>query len=63
MARNAPKAVSRRIDRVLVQAIVTTYDHNGKPTSEQVTQPVSLFRASTPDVWRELDTRLAATQD
>ena len=50
-----------RIDTILVQPIVTTYDTDGKPLHEANGQPLKLFRASQPDVWALLDAMLAET--
>ena len=44
-----------RIDSVNVQVIFTQYDKEGRPISEQVSNPIKMFRAKSEDFWAEVD--------
>jgi hypothetical protein len=48
-----------RCDELLIQLVVRTYDANGLPVREELSQPLKIFRAVTPDVWAEVDKALA----
>ncbi len=51
--------MENRVDRILVQVVVTAYNEAGQPLAEQVAQPICLFRAATPDVWAHIDQLIA----
>ena len=51
-----------RIEEILVQAVVVEYDDVDRPIARVVTQPISLFRARSKDVWAEVDMRLKNSQ-
>ena len=44
-----------RADRIVIQIVVREDNEDGLPLSEKVTTPITLFRASTPDVWAFVD--------
>jgi hypothetical protein len=48
-----------RCDELLIQLVVRTYDDHDRPVREEVSQPLKVFRAVTPDVWAEVDKALA----
>ncbi len=48
--------MSKRCDQVIVQVVVREYDGQGRPVGEQVSQPVNVFRAASPDFWTHVDT-------
>ncbi len=49
-----------RCDEVIVQLIVREYDAAGQPIGEQTSQPVKVFRATTPDFWAGIDSTVKA---
>jgi predicted HAD superfamily phosphohydrolase YqeG len=51
-----------RIDTIIVQPIITTYDDAGKPIHERAGQAMKLFKASQPDVWVLCDKLLEESQ-
>ena len=53
---------TKRCDTLVLQLIVTEYDEHGRPVSEQQSSPTKIFRASVPDVWREVDKAVAAME-
>jgi len=53
--------MKQRIDAVLVQAVIVTYNEQGEPVQEQTSQVLKLFKAGNPDVWKHLDELLAET--
>lgn len=50
-----------RCDAIVIQLIVTIYDEQGRPVSEQTSTPTKVFRAACPDVWAEADKAVAAS--
>lgn len=45
-----------RCEEVIVQLVVRSYDEDGRPIREQVSQPTKVFRnAQTRDFWGEVD--------
>ena len=53
----------KRIDSIVLQAVVTSYDENGHPIHEDLSQQLKLFRAKTTDIWTHLDELLAQTKE
>lgn len=52
-----------RCEEVIVQLVVRTYDDEGAPVREQVSQPIKVFRnASTADFWAEVDKAVTAME-
>lgn len=49
----------QRIDSLLVQGIVTTFDDDGKPLHEDALPVMKVFRAAHPDIWASLETEKA----
>lgn len=50
-----------RCEEVVVQIVVREYDDEGHPVSEQVSQPIKVFRnAVTKDFWGHVDQTVAA---
>lgn len=47
--------MSQRIDSVILQGIVTTFDDEGKPIHEDALPAMKIFRASHPDIWASLE--------
>lgn len=41
----------QKIQKVLVQIVVSTYDDVGELVNEQPTPPLVVYRAAEPDVW------------
>lgn len=49
-----------RCEEVIVQLVVRSYDDDGRPVREQVTQQLKVFRnAKTEDFWGEVDKAIA----
>lgn len=55
------KKGTQHIDSLIVQAVITTYNDQGEPVKEDLSQTIKLFRAGQPDVWAHLDGLLAET--
>jgi hypothetical protein len=53
--------MKQRIDAVIVQAVIVTYNDQGEPVKEDTSQVLKLFRASTPAIWEHFDELLAGT--
>ena len=53
--------VTRRIEAIVMQAVLTTYNDKGEPINEEQSQPIKVFRAAHMDIWAHLDDLLAAT--
>lgn len=52
-----------RCEEVIVQLVVRTYDDEGRPVREQVSQQQKVFRnAQTLDFWAEVDKAVAAME-
>lgn len=57
--------MTRRIDAVVLQAVVIEYDDQGRPVGEALTQPIKVYRARLVDLEAELaklDAQLAAKE-
>lgn len=55
----------RRIDAVVLQAVVVEYDDAGRPVAEALTTPLKIYRARLVDLEAELaklDAQLAAKE-
>jgi hypothetical protein len=53
--------MNTRCEEVIVQLVVRTYDADGHPVREQITQQVKVFRnAQTKDFWAEVDKAVQA---
>lgn len=55
--------MTRRIDAVILQAIVIEYDDTGRPVGEALTQPIKVYRAKLADLdveLQKLDAQLVA---
>jgi hypothetical protein len=52
-----------RCDELIVQMVVRTYNEDGLPVGERVSQPVKLFRATAPDVWGDVDRTIVALHE
>jgi len=55
--------MNRRIDAVILQAVVIEYDDEGRPVAEALTQPIKIYRTRLADLGAELeklDAQLAA---
>lgn len=56
----------RRIEAVVVQAVVVEYDDAGRPVAEAVTQPMKVYRVRLADLeamLAKLDAQLEAKDD
>jgi hypothetical protein len=52
-----------RCEEVIIQLVVRTYDDDGRPVREQVSQPAKVFRnAETRDFWTTVDQAVAAME-
>lgn len=55
--------MTRRVERIVVTVVVSDYDDAGHLVNEQQSDPISLFRGSSPDVWAALDSKLPPLED
>jgi hypothetical protein len=55
---------STRCEEVIVQLVVRTYDDEGRPVGEQISQATKVFRnAETADFWASVDKAVAKMAD
>ena len=45
----------KRIKSILVQLVVEELDEEGDVIGEQISQPIQLWKKSTPDIWTKLE--------
>lgn len=53
--------MTTRCEELIMQLVVRTYDHEGRPVLERTSTPAKLFRnAKTQDVWAVVDEAVKA---
>jgi hypothetical protein len=49
----------QRCDELIVQLVIRTYNEDGQPVREVLSRPAKVFRATAPDLWRDIDATVA----